>query len=302
MKKDLTKLIDYTKEDILKILDLADKLKQENKQGKEHKLLVDKSLAMIFQKPSTRTRVSFEVGIYQLGGQGLFLSANDLQIGRGEPVQDTARVMSRYVDGIMIRTSSHQEVEDLAKWASIPVINGLTAFEHPCQALADFMTIREYKGGLEGVRLSYIGDGNNICNSLIAGGLSCGMKVSVATPKGYEPDSTVLDFAKKYSGNFMLTNDPKEAADKADVLYTDVWSSMGHEAEVAERKILFAEYQINSKLANYADSKAIALHCLPAKRGEEISEEVLEKHADAIFEQAENRLHAQKAVMALLMG
>jgi len=302
MKKDLTKLMDFAKEDIVQILDLADKLKQERKRAIEHKVLAGKSLAMIFGKPSTRTRVSFEAGIYQLGGQAMFLSSTDLQIGRGEPIKDTARVLSRYIDGIMIRTSSHAEVEELAKWASVPVINGLTDFAHPCQALADLMTIREYKGGLEGVRLSYIGDGNNMCNSLIVGGLTCGMIVSVAAPKGYEPDSVILEFTKKYPGNFILTHEPKEAADKADVLYTDVWSSMGQEAEVLERKKVFDKFQINNELLSNADSKAIVLHCLPAKRGEEITDEVVEAHADSIFDEAENRLHAQKAVMALLMG
>lgn len=232
----------------------------------------------------------------------MFLSTNDLQIGRGEPIKDTARVLSRYVDGIMIRTASHESVEELAEWASVPVINGLTDFAHPCQALADLMTIREYKAKLEGVCLTYIGDGNNVCNSLVVGALTCGMKVNVIVPKGYEPNSEVLEFTKKHSGNFMLTHDPKEGADKADVLYTDVWSSMGQEDEADERKKIFEGFQINDELLSYADENAIVLHCLPAKRGEEITDEAFEAHLGSIFDEAENRLHAQKAVMALLMG
>ena len=302
MKKDLIQLLDLTQEEIVQILDLADKMKSEHKQGIPHKVLSGKSLAMIFQKSSTRTRVSFEVGMYQLGGQALFLSGSELQIGRGEPIEDTARVLSRYVDGIMIRTSSHTEVEDLAKWSSIPVINGLTDFAHPCQALADFMTIREYMGGLKDVHLAYIGDGNNMCHSLIVGGLKCGMKVSVAVPVGHEPDSKILDFAKAYPQNFMLTHSTQEAAANANVLYTDVWASMGQEAEVEARMKAFNGFCINDELLNYADSKAIVLHCLPAKRGQEISAEAFETHAGSIFDEAENRLHAQKAVMALLMG
>ena len=302
MKKDLIQLTDYSKEEIIHILDLADKLKKERKDGIPHKLLEGKSLAMIFSKSSTRTRVSFEAGIYQLGGQGMFLSTNDLQLGRGEPIKDTARVLSRYVDGIMIRTSSHDDVKELAKWASIPVINGLTDLAHPCQALADLMTIREHKGKLEGLQLTYIGDGNNVCNSLVVGALICGMKACVVVPKGYEPPEVVLEFTKKYPGQFKLTNAPKEGANKADVLYTDVWSSMGQESEAEERKKIFDGFQINKELLSYADEKAIVLHCLPAKRSEEITDEAMEAHAGPIFDEAENRLHAQKAVMALLMG
>jgi len=302
MKKDLTKLLDLNKEEIITILDLADKMKLELKQGKEHKTLKDKTLAMIFQKPSTRTRVSFEVGVYQLGGHALFLNTNDLQIGRGEPIEDTARVLSRYVDGIMIRTSSHEEVENLAHWATIPVINGLTALEHPCQILADLMTIREHKGALENLHLAFIGDGNNVCNSLIAGGLTCGMKVSIAVPEGYEPHPKVMAFTEKYAKNFTLTRDPKIAVDKADVVVSDVWASMGDEAQEAVRKKAFAGYQINHELLALADAKAIVQHCLPAKRGQEITAEAFEAHAGPIFDEAENRLHAQKAVMTLLMG
>ena len=302
MKKDLINLSDLTKDSITEILDLAGKMKHDLKHGNEHKVLKGKTLAMIFQKPSTRTRVSFEVGMYQLGGHALFLNTNDLQIGRGEPVCDTARVLSRYVDGIMIRTSSHSEVESFAKWASIPVINGLTDLSHPCQVLADLMTIREYKKTLEGTHLAYIGDGNNMCNTLIEGGLICGMKVSIATPGGYEPNQNVLEFAKKYGDNFSLTNNPKEAAASADVLVSDVWASMGHEAEVAVRKTAFTGFQINHELLAAAQPNAIVQHCLPAKRGEEITDEAFEAHAGPIFDEAENRLHVQKAVMALLMG
>jgi len=302
MKKDLTKLMDLTKEDILDILSLADQMKYNLKHGKEHKVLAGKSLAMIFQKASTRTRVSFEVGMYQLGGQALFLSDADLQIGRGEPVEDTARVLSRYVDGIMIRTYTQAEVEDLAKWATVPVINGLTDFAHPCQVLADLMTIREYMSTLEGVHMTYIGDGNNMCNSLIVGGLTCGLKVSVAVPAGYEPHPDILTFTQKYPGAFTLTNSPQEAATASDVLITDVWASMGQESEAKARQKDFAGFQINHELLDLANPKAMVLHCLPAHRGEEISAEVMDAHAGPIFDEAENRLHAQKAVMALLMG
>ena len=301
-KKDLTKLLDLTKEDILEILSMADQMKYNLKHGKEEKILAGKSLAMIFQKASTRTRVSFETGMYQLGGQALCLNANDLQIGRGEPVEDTARVLSRYVHGIMIRTFEQAEVEGLAKWASIPVINGLTDFAHPCQVLADLMTIREYLSALEGVHLAYIGDGNNVCNSLIAGGLTCGMKVSVATPQGYDPHPDILAFAEKHGAAFSHHRSPQEAVTKANVLVTDVWASMGQESEAAVRAKAFTGYQINHDMLALADKSAIVLHCLPAHRGEEISAEVFEAMAGPIFDEAENRLHAQKAVMALLMS
>jgi len=301
MKKDLTKMLDLTKPEILSILELADNLKSQQKKGVTHQPLKGKTLAMIFQKASTRTRVSFETGMYQLGGQALFLSASDLQMGRGEPIEDTARVLSRYVDGIMIRTFAQKDVEDLAKWASIPVINGLTDYDHPCQILADLMTIREHKGKLEGLKIAYIGDGNNVCNSLAVGGLTCGMKVSVAVPKGHEPHQDVLDFAKNYGDAFALVQDPVEAAASADVLVTDVWASMGQEGEAKERQKIFANYQINAALMSHANKDAIVLHCLPAHRGEEITAEILEAHANVIFDEAENRLHAQKAVMQLLM-
>ena len=303
--KHLLKLLDLTKEEILEILNIGDQLKYEQKHGIPHHRLEGKTLGMIFAKSSTRTRVSFEVGIYQLGGQGLFLSSNDMQIGRGEPVEDTARVLSRYLDGIMIRTFAQKEVEDLAKYSSIPIINGLTDFAHPCQVLADLMTIREFKGHLQGLKLCYIGDGNNMANSLIVGALKTDMKVSVACPKGYEPSTEVLEFAEQMKQNgaeFELLTNPLEAAKNADVVITDVWASMGQEHEATERKKIFDGYQINSELLKVAKPDAIVQHCLPAHRGEEISAEVLEAHAEEIFEEAENRLHAQKAVMVKLMA
>ncbi len=299
--KHLLKMLDLSKEEIIEILNLADQLKYENKNGIEHHLLKGKTLGMIFQKASTRTRVSFETGMYQLGGNPLFLSSNDLQIGRGEPVQDTARVLSRYIDGIMIRTFEQKEVEDLAKFGSIPVINGLTDFCHPCQVLADLMTIREFKGRLEGLKMGYIGDGNNMANSLIVGCLKVGMSVSIACPADYQPDKQVLDFAKEYGDKFFMTDKPIEAAKDCDVLFTDVWTSMGEEAETEKRRIAFEGYQINDEVMAVAKPDAMVQHCLPAHREEEITEKVFEAHADEIFEEAENRLHAQKAVMVLCM-
>lgn len=300
--KHLLKMLDLSKEEILDILNLADQLKYENKNGIEHHILKGKTLGMIFQKSSTRTRVSFETGIYQLGGQALFLSNRDLQIGRGEPVQDTARVLSRYLDGIMIRTFEQKEVEDLAKYGSIPIINGLTDFCHPCQVLADLMTIREFKGRFEGLKMCYIGDGNNMANSLIVGGLKVGMEVSIACPKDYQPAAEVLEFAKGYGDKFSMTDVPLEAAKDADVLFTDVWTSMGEEAETEKRKIAFKGYQINDDIMAVAKADAMVQHCLPAHREEEITEKVFEAHANEIFEEAENRLHAQKAVMVKVMG
>lgn len=300
--KHLLKMLDLSKEEILDILNLADQLKYENKNGIEHHILKGKTLGMIFQKSSTRTRVSFETGMYQLGGQALFLSNRDLQIGRGEPVQDTARVLSRYLDGIMIRTFEQKEVEDLAKYGSIPIINGLTDFCHPCQVLADLMTIREFKGRFEGLKICYIGDGNNMANSLIVGGLKVGMEVSIACPKDYQPAAEVLEFAKGYGDKFSMTDVPLEAAKDSDVLFTDVWTSMGEEAETEKRKIAFKGYQINDDIMAVAKADAMVQHCLPAHREEEITEKVFEAHANEIFEEAENRLHAQKAVMVKVMG
>lgn len=301
MMNDLLKMADLNKEEINDILNLATQLKYETKNGIEHKLLKGQTLGMIFQKASTRTRVSFEVGMYQLGGQALFLSSRDLQIGRGEPVEDTARVLSRYLDGIMIRTFEQKEVEDLAKYASIPIINGLTDYCHPCQVLADLLTIREFKGGFDGLKMCYIGDGNNMANSLIVGGLTVGMKVAAACPKAYSPDAQVLDFAEGYNGAFTLTDNVLEAAKDADVIFTDVWASMGQEGEAEKRRIAFKGYQINDEVMSVAAKDAMVQHCLPAHREEEITSKVFEAHANEIFEEAENRLHAQKAVMVKLM-
>ncbi len=298
--KHLLKLSDWSEKEIIETLNLADQLKFEKKNGIEHHLLKGKTLGMIFQKSSTRTRVSFEVGMYDLGGSALFLSSRDLQIGRGEPVEDTARVLSRYLDGIMIRTFEQAEVESLAEKGSIPIINGLTDYCHPCQVLADLMTIREHKGALKGLKLVYIGDGNNMANSLIVGGIKMGMKVAVACPEGYAPDPDIMAWAKE-NGDFTWTTSVTEAATDADVLYTDVWASMGQESEAEERKKIFAGYQINSDVMSVAHDDAMVLHCLPAHRGEEITADVLEAHADEIFDEAENRLHAQKAVLVKCM-
>ena len=297
----LLKLSDLTKEEITEILNLADQLKYEKRNGIEHHLLKGKTLGMIFEKSSTRTRVSFEAGMYDLGGSALFLSSNDLQIGRGEPVSDTARVLSRYIDGIMIRTFEQQEVEDLAKYGNIPVINGLTDYAHPCQVLADLMTIREYKGTCAGKKLCFIGDGNNMANSLIVGGIKMGMEVSIACPENHKPDAEIMKWASE-NGKFTCTTDVLEAAKDADVLYTDVWASMGQESEAELRKQEFANYQINDSVMAVAKPDAIVLHCLPAHREEEITAKVFEAHADEIFEEAENRLHAQKAVLVKLMA
>jgi len=299
--KHLLKLMDLSKDEIMEILDLATKLKKEKKAGVDHPLLKGKTLGMIFSKASTRTRVSFEVAMYQLGGHALFLSARDLQIGRGEPVQDTARVLSRYLDGIMIRTYDQQEVEDMAAYGSIPVINGLTDYAHPCQVLADLLTIKEYKGELEGLKLCYIGSGNNMANSLIVGGIKTGMKVSIACPKGFEPDEDLVKWAKD-NGSFSLSQDCFEAAKDADVLVTDVWTSMGQEAEMEIRNGSLKDYQINDKLMAIAKEDAIVLHCLPAHREEEITNKVFEEHAKEIFDEAENRLHVQKAVLVKCMA
>lgn len=299
--KNFLSLLSTTPDEISELLNLADQLKYENKHGIPHKRLEGQTLGMIFQKSSTRTRVSFETGMYQLGGQALFLSNRDLQIGRGEPIQDTARVLSRYIDGIMIRTFEQSEVEALAEFGSIPIINGLTDFCHPCQVLADLMTVREHKGHLDGLKMCYIGDGNNMANSLIVGGLKTGMKVSVACPEGYQPDNAVLNFAKD-NNDFSLFTEPLEAASGADVIFTDVWASMGQEGEAQQRKAVFGgKYQINNELLSAANSGCMVQHCLPAHRGEEITAEVFEAHADEIFDEAENRLHAQKAVMVSLM-
>ena len=306
MKKDLLRMDNLSKEEILDILNLADQLKYENKHGIEHHLLKGKSLGMIFEKASTRTRVSFEVGMYELGGHPLFLSSKDLQIGRGESIQDTARVLSRYLDGIMIRTFSQKGVETLAEVSSIPIINGLTDDEHPCQVLADLMTIREKKLILEGLKVAYIGDGNNMCNSLLVGCLTLGMHISIANPEGYKPPAYYVnkgnELAIKNGVSFFMTKSPEEAVKDADVVITDVWASMGQEKEAAERMKAFKDYQVNKELMSLAKEDAIVLHCLPAHREEEITEEILEAHADTIFEEAENRLHAQKAILVKLLS
>lgn len=307
MLKNLLKLLDLSSGDITLILDTADKLKAEQKAGKAHDFPKGKTLAMIFEKNSTRTRVSFETGIFQLGGHGIFLSNADSQLGRGEPIEDTARVLSRYCDCIMIRTFEQEKVELLAKYATVPVINGLTDFSHPCQILADLQTIREHKGKLEGLKVCWIGDGNNVANSVIVGGLKCGMDVTAACPQGYMPDERVLDFAVSAgglegAGKFKITDDPKIAAKDADVIFTDVWASMGQEDEAAKRRKAFEGYQVNDEIMSIAAPGCMVQHCLPAHRGEEITEKVFEEHAQEIFDEAENRLHAQKAVMYLLMS
>ena len=299
--KHLLKLADLDKGDILDILNLADQLKYENQHGIEHHHLKGKTLGMIFQKSSTRTRVSFETGMYQLGGQALFLSNRDLQIGRGEPVQDTARVLSRYLDGIMIRTFEQKEVEDLAEYGSIPIINGLTDYCHPCQVLADLMTIREYKKSFDGLKFCFIGDGNNMANSLIVGAISMGMECAIACPKDYQPDAQIMAWAKE-NGTFTCSEDILACAKDADVVYTDVWASMGQEEEKAEREKIFKDYQINDEVMAAAKPDAMVLHCLPAHREEEITAKVFEAHANEIFDEAENRLHAQKAVLVKLLG
>jgi ornithine carbamoyltransferase len=298
--KHLLKLSDLSEQEIIAVLNMADQLKFEKKNKIKHKMLEGKTLGMIFQKSSTRTRVSFEAGMYELGGTALFLSANDLQIGRGEPIRDTARVLSRYLDGIMIRTYKQSDVEDLAKYGSIPVINGLTDYAHPCQVLADLMTIREYKGSFKGLTLCFIGDGNNMANSLIVGCIKLGMKVRIACPDTYKPDAGIMAWAEE-KGDFLCTESVFEAARGADVLYTDVWASMGQEDEAEKRIKAFKGYQINDEVMKAANDGAMVLHCLPAHREEEITAKVFEEHAGEIFDEAENRLHAQKAVLAMLL-
>lgn len=298
--KHLLKLIDLSTEEITEILNLSDQLKYELKNNIPHPRLAGKTLGMIFQKSSTRTRVSFEVGMYQLGGHPLFLSANDLQIGRGEPTADTARVMSRYCDGIMIRTFEQAEVEEFAKYSTIPVINALTDFAHPCQIFADLLTIREYKGSFEGLKVCFIGDTNNMANSFIVGALKVGMKFTLASPAGYVLHPEIAAFVKD-NPNFEQTTDVLAAAKEADAVVTDVWASMGDEAEAQKRQQDFVGYQINNEVMANAKSDAIVLHCLPAHREEEITTEVFEKYANVIFDEAENRLHVQKAILVKLM-
>lgn len=304
--RDILCLQDFTREELETILKTAEMMKIWNKIGKPHRVLEGKTLAMIFQKPSTRTRISFEVGIYQLGGYGLYLNAQDLQLRRGETIADTARVLSKYVDGIMARVFDHQDVVDLAKYGSVPVINGLSDFSHPCQALADYMTIKEKKGRVEGIKVVYVGDGNNVCHSLMIAGTKLGANVVVATPEGYEPDAKVIKWAEKNAaesgGSFELLHDPVQAVKDADVIYTDVWASMGQEAEAEERRKIFMPFQVNKDLVKHAKKDYIFMHCLPAHRGEEVTDDVVDSPNSVVFDEAENRLHAQKAAMALVMG
>jgi len=306
MKKDLLAISNLTSRELDDILKLSASLKKLRKQGRMHQPLKGKSLGMIFEKSSTRTRVSFEVGMYQLGGQALFLSANDLQIGRGEPVADTARTLSRYLDGIMIRTFAQATVEELARHASVPVINGLTDLHHPCQALADLFTIREKRGKLTGLKFSYVGDGNNMAHSLIEACVKAGMHISLACPPGYEPDAGIMREAKlsasQTGSEVRLSNDPGKAVTDADIVYTDVWASMGQESEHAKRVNAFRGYQVNAELMKMAAPRALVMHCLPAHRGEEIAAEVIDGPQSVVFDQAENRLHTQKAVLEMLMG
>lgn len=301
----MLRLSDYTPDEILQVLSLALKLKKQKKEGLMPPLLDGKILAMIFTKSSTRTRVSFEAGIYQLGGTGQFLSSNDIQLGRGEPISDTAQVLSRMVDGIMIRTFAQSDVDDLAKYGSIPVINGLTDLLHPCQILADLMTYFEHKSSFSG-KLAYIGDGNNVANSLLVGCAKLGLDITVACPDGFEPNSNVLASAKaaakQSDSKIIITDDPRTAAQDADAVYTDVWASMGQESDAAEKYQHFTKYQVNDDLLSLCKDDVIFLHCLPAHRGEEVTAEVIDGPHSVVFDEAENRLHAQKAVMALLMG
>ena len=305
--KDMLSIHDLSVDYFEEILALAAELKAMQKAGVEHHILEGKTLGMIFEKSSTRTRVSFETGMYQLGGQALFLSNRDLQLGRGEPIKDTARVLSRYLDGIMIRTYGHDRAQELAQWAEIPVINALTDLLHPCQVLTDMLTIREHKGkNLKDLKMVYVGDGNNMTNSFLYGAAKAGMTFVAATPEDYRPDAEVyknaLEDAKETGADISLMANPIEAVKDADIVVTDTWASMGQEAEHDARKKIFAPYQVNKELLTKADKRVIVMHCLPAYRGEEITEDVFEENADVIFDEAENRLHTQKAIMALTMG
>ncbi|MGG3284342.1 ornithine carbamoyltransferase [Paenibacillus solani] len=304
--RDMIELDEYSPEEIQFLLDSAIEIKRKQKNGEVYQPLKGKTIGLIFEKSSTRTRVSFEAGMFQLGGHALFLSKNDIQLGRGEPISDTAQVMSRYLDGLMIRTFGHDNVVNLAKYASIPVINGLSDMAHPCQVLADLQTVLEHKGKLKGLKMAFIGDGNNMAHSLLIGGAKMGMHVAVASPKGYEADASVVklseEIAAQTGGKITITQDPIEAAKDADVIYTDVWASMGFEEEQAQREAAFADYQVNEELVKAAKPDYLFLHCLPAHRGEEVSEGVIDGANSVIFDQAENRLHAQKALMVALMA
>lgn len=304
--RDMIELDEYSTEEIQFLLDSAIEIKRKQKNGEVYQPLKGKTIGLIFEKSSTRTRVSFEAGMFQLGGHALFLSKNDIQLGRGEPISDTAQVMSRYLDGLMIRTFGHDNVVNLAKYASIPVINGLSDMAHPCQVLADLQTVLEHKGNLKGLKMAFIGDGNNMAHSLLIGGAKMGMHVAVASPKGYEAEASIVklseEIAAQTGGKITITQDPLEAAKDADVIYTDVWASMGFEEEQAQREAAFADYQVNEELVKAAKPDYLFLHCLPAHRGEEVSEGVIDGANSVIFDQAENRLHAQKALMVALMA
>ncbi|OMF81807.1 ornithine carbamoyltransferase [Paenibacillus glucanolyticus] len=304
--RDMIELDEYSTEEIQFLLDSAIEIKRKQKNGEVYQPLKGKTIGLIFEKSSTRTRISFETGMFQLGGHALFLSKNDIQLGRGEPISDMAQVMSRYLDGLMIRTFGHDNVVNLAKYASIPVINGLSDMAHPCQVLADLQTVLEHKGKLKGLKMAFIGDGNNMAHSLLIGGAKMGMHVAVASPKGYEADASIVklseDIAAQTGGSITITQDPIEAAKDADVIYTDVWASMGFEEEQAQREVAFADYQVNEELVKAAKPDYLFLHCLPAHRGEEVSEGVIDGVNSVIFDQAENRLHAQKALMVALMA
>lgn len=304
--RDMIELDEYSTEEIQFLLDSAIEIKRKQKNGEVYQPLKGKTIGLIFEKSSTRTRISFETGMFQLGGHALFLSKNDIQLGRGEPISDMAQVMSRYLDGLMIRTFGHDNVVNLAKYASIPVINGLSDMAHPCQVLADLQTVLEHKGKLKGLKMAFIGDGNNMAHSLLIGGAKMGMHVALASPKGYEADAGIVklseDIAAQTGGSITITQDPIEAAKDADVIYTDVWASMGFEEEQAQREVAFADYQVNEELVKAAKPDYLFLHCLPAHRGEEVSEGVIDGVNSVIFDQAENRLHAQKALMVALMA
>ena len=302
MNKDFLSLSDWSLDDLESIFSLTRELKQKQKEGTPHQLLKGQTLGMIFEKSSTRTRVSFEVGMFQLGGHGIFLHSGTTQMGRGEPIKDTARVMAGYCDGVMARTYSHAALEEFAEFSYIPVINGLSDLYHPCQLVADMFTVTEHKEDYRKLKYCWVGDGNNMANSWINAAVLTGFELRIATPKGYEPDGDIVAAAKKSGAKILLTNDPREAAEGADVLNTDVWASMGHEAEQQERIKDFSGFQINSELVQLAAPEAVVMHCLPAHRDEEITDEVVEGEQSIIFQEAENRLHVQKAILAMLMA
>ena len=300
--KHLISMADLSSDELEEILKLAEKLKEERYKGRVTDYLKNKSLAMIFELPSTRTRISFEVAMTDLGGHALYLNWNDLQLGRGEPIKDTARVLSRYVHAVMMRVRNHETILEFARYSSVPVINGLSNLEHPCQVIADLLTIKEYKGDLGSVKLAWIGDGNNVCNSLILASALTGMEMVVCTPKGYEPNRAIVEQAVNMGAKLEFESDPFKAVEDSDVIYTDVWVSMGQERERRKRLRAFAGYQVSQKIVESAKTNVVVMHCLPAHRGEEIAEDVLEGEHSIVFDQAENRLHAQKAILLKLIG